>query len=71
MAKNKPSKALAELVRDRSKDPNVFVLELGGGQFEYEPMGPLNNAFRIYVQGRSWYHVREDALGRWVYQPAS
>ena len=50
-------------------DSNVSVLELGGGQVEYQPMGAMNNAFRIRVQGRCWNHVREDALGRWVYQP--
>lgn len=72
-----PAEGLRETDRRRAaarlgrlaKDPNVFVLELGGGQVEYQPMGAMNNAFRIHVQGRSWNHVREDALGRWVYQP--
>ena len=49
-------------------DPNVFVLALGGGRVHYEPMGALNNAFRIHVQSRTWEHTGDDALGRWIYQ---
>ncbi|KKN52699.1 hypothetical protein LCGC14_0609800 [marine sediment metagenome] len=57
--------------RRLEKNPNVFVLELGGGQFEYQPMGAMDNAFRINVQGRCWEHVGEDALSRWVYRAVS
>ncbi len=71
MAKTKPGSASVEPARDRSRDPNVFVLELGGGQYEYQPMGAMNNAFRINVQGRCWEHVSEDTLGRWVYRPVA
>ena len=71
MAENKPTVkgSLGQLAqRLKEDDPNVFVLELGGGQYEYQPMGAMNNAFRINVQGRCWDHVSEDKLGRWVYR---
>lgn len=46
----------------------MFVLELGGGVFDYVSMGAQNNRYRIVLNHRAWEHVSEDALGRWVFR---
>ena len=59
----------AEQVRLSNRD--CHVLDLGGGTIDVVLKDPALGGYCprvLMIGGRSWEHVGEDTLGRWVYR---